>query len=393
MTTKVLVETCGSLDYGGSGAALGLTGAKSLRRTARQLKDTAIESLTLAVEIFNRPSPTARSQGVLLNLQHAFEMLFKAIVFEDRGAVCPAGSGKAHSFKTCLGMVRGLGVIDEDEAIVAATIDAHRDGVQHYGAAISEDRLYIDAASGVRLFDDVLSKTFGQALSETPEFASRMLPVATKPPREMHLLISSDVQMIRELLAPGKHRRAEARALLRTLVLAEQAARDPLAEVEQPTDSQLEAMAKRLQGDEDWSRLLPGLAKLSLRQDADATYEVKIVKSGNVPAVKLVQPGEPGAEDAVSILKYNELDRYPFYSKDLEKQTALNQYETRAMVHLLALKDDEGCFKVFPMGKLEHARFSHEALLRIRQANEEGRLDEAKLAYREHLNRKREPAT
>jgi hypothetical protein len=58
-----------------------------VKRRTRRLRTTALESLTLAVEVFNRASPTARTQGVLLSLQHAFEMLFKAIIWEDRKTI------------------------------------------------------------------------------------------------------------------------------------------------------------------------------------------------------------------------------------------------------------------------------------------------------------------
>src|SRR5262245_23656899 len=43
------------------------------------------KTLILGVEIFNRPSKPGRVEGVLLTMNHAFEMLLKAVVFE-RGA-------------------------------------------------------------------------------------------------------------------------------------------------------------------------------------------------------------------------------------------------------------------------------------------------------------------
>lgn len=361
-----------------------------MRRRTRQLKETAIESLTLAVEIFNRPSTGARTQGVLLNLQHAFEMLFKAILWEDRGTICPQRSGNAYSCKECLGMIRALGCLSEDEAVIAATIDAHRDGVQHQGAQVTEERLYIDAAAGLRLFDDLLERAFGEHLADRPEFANRMLPVTANPPRELHLLTTNDVDHIRDLLAPGKHRHAEAHAFLRTLVLSEQVAQDPTGDVEQPSEAQLETFARKLREDQDWTKLLPGLAKLALEHDEGVTYTVRIVKKGDAPGVKLVRPGEPGAEDAVSILRYNELDRYPFYAKDLQEKAGLNQYEVRALVHLLGIKTDAESYKVFEMGKQDHARYTHKALRLIRKANAAGRLSEARQAYREHLRARRE---
>jgi hypothetical protein len=164
-----------------------------MKRRTRLLKTTAMESLALAVEVFNRPSPTARTQGVLLHLQHAFEMLLKAAIWEERGRIQPKGGGHSYSLRDCLGIVRGMGLISEDEAVVAATIAGHRDAVQHQGAAVTEERLYLDAASGLRLFDDLLYRCFETRLADYPDFANRMLPIAAKPPQELHLLTGSDI--------------------------------------------------------------------------------------------------------------------------------------------------------------------------------------------------------
>lgn len=179
-----------------------------MKRRTRLLKRTSMESLTLAVEVFNRPSATARTQGVLLNLQHSFEMLLKAVVWEDRGRIQPKGGGESYSLRHCLRIARGMGKLSEDEEIVAATIAAHRDAVQHQGAAVTDERLYLDAASGLRLFDDLLHGCFSERLADHPEFANRMLPVTANPPREMHLLTSSDVQHVREPLKPPRHAEA-----------------------------------------------------------------------------------------------------------------------------------------------------------------------------------------
>jgi hypothetical protein len=52
----------------------------------------------------------------------------------------------------------------------------------------------------------------------------------------MHLLTSSDVQHVRDLLKPPRHRHAEALPLLRTLVLSEQVALDATADLTHPTN-------------------------------------------------------------------------------------------------------------------------------------------------------------
>lgn len=368
-----------------------------MKRRTRKLRTAALESLTLAVEVFNRPSPTARTAGVLLPLQHSFEMLLKAIVWEDRKTIHDSGSGHAYSFKTCLGIVRGMGHLDENEAVVAASIDAHRDVVQHQGADLTEERLYLDAASGLRLFDELLYRALGERLGNHPTFSGRMLPITANPPHELHVLTTNDIERIRGLLRPGQRRHAEANALLRTLLVSEQVANDPMGDVKQPTEPQVERFARRLQKERDWTKLLPGLAKLSLEEDEGLTYNLRIVKTGDVPGLRIVKPGEPGAEEAMTVLRYNELDRYPFYlsasaggAQNLCEHTGLKPYEVRALIHLLGIRDDDASFKVFQMGSQDHARYSHKALAAIRAARDAGRVDEAKEALRLYeLSRRR----
>ena len=127
-----------------------------------------------------------------------------------------------------------------------------------------------------------------------------------------------------------------------------------------------------MQKERDWTKLLPGLARLTLEEDEGVTHSLRIVKRGDVSPVRVVRPGEEGAEDTVSVLKYNELDRYPFYMKDLKTHTDLNMYEALDLVHLLDIKNDEGSFKSFPMGKQRHDRYSHKApkLRALREARD-----------------------
>jgi hypothetical protein len=360
-----------------------------MKRRTRLLKRTALESLTLAVEVFNRPSATARTQGVLLNLQHSFEMLLKAVVWEDRGTIQPKGGGESYSLRYCLRIVRGAGKLGEDEEIVAATIAGHRDAVQHQGAAVTDERLYLDAASGLRLFDDLLHRCFSERLADHPEFANRMLPVTANPPREMHLLTSSDVQHVRELLKPPRRRHAEALALLRTLVVSEQVALDPAADLTHPTERQLERVAKKLQQTQDWTKVLPGLARLSLAQDEGMSYSLRIVKDKSAARVRVVRRSEEGASDAVSILKVSELEYWCYYLKDLATEAGITAYEARAFVHLLGIREERECFRTFEMGKQPHARYSGRALHLIREAKAAGRIEEAKAALREHARAQR----
>jgi hypothetical protein len=55
-----------------------------MRRQAAMYLDSAVDSLTLAIELFNRPSPTARDHAVPMLLGHTFEMLLKSIIYQAR---------------------------------------------------------------------------------------------------------------------------------------------------------------------------------------------------------------------------------------------------------------------------------------------------------------------
>jgi hypothetical protein len=66
------------------------------RHVSRELRCRALESLTLARELFNRPAECFRADGVLILLHHAFEMLLKAAIYKVRGRLTPCalwGSG------------------------------------------------------------------------------------------------------------------------------------------------------------------------------------------------------------------------------------------------------------------------------------------------------------
>ena len=73
-----------------------------VRRKTALLRKTALESLTLAVELFNRPSPVARDHSVLMLTAHAFEMLLKAAIYQDRGRIGDKGSGESYSLARCI---------------------------------------------------------------------------------------------------------------------------------------------------------------------------------------------------------------------------------------------------------------------------------------------------
>lgn len=58
-----------------------------LVRDAKTLKEKAIASLKIAMATFNSYEEEGRITSVLLHLQHACEMLLKAVLVQNRAAV------------------------------------------------------------------------------------------------------------------------------------------------------------------------------------------------------------------------------------------------------------------------------------------------------------------
>ena len=84
-----------------------------LRQNTRRLKERALASLVLAIELFNRPQEMGRVEGTLILLQHALEMLLKASIWEERGTITERRGRISHTCDKCLGIARSdLGIID-----------------------------------------------------------------------------------------------------------------------------------------------------------------------------------------------------------------------------------------------------------------------------------------
>ena len=87
-------------------------------RKTRQYVGAAVESLTLAIELFNRPSPLGREHATVMMAAHAFEMLLKAVIYEQRKKVKFAGSDRrprwvssTMEIELCFSLLRMIGML------------------------------------------------------------------------------------------------------------------------------------------------------------------------------------------------------------------------------------------------------------------------------------------
>ena len=68
--------------------------------------------------MFNRPSDAGRVEGVLLFLDHAFEMLLKGILLEKTGRIRVQREKFNYGFDKCVNVCESqLSLIDSDEAV------------------------------------------------------------------------------------------------------------------------------------------------------------------------------------------------------------------------------------------------------------------------------------
>lgn len=191
-----------------------------MKREPKLLLDKACNSLLLSIELFNRPQDRGRVSGVLIHLDHAFEMLLKAAILSRGARIRERRAKETVGFDACVrrGLSDGkIKFLADEQALILQTINGLRDAAQHHILDISEGQLYVHIQSGVTLFRDLLKNVFVQELRDC--LPNRVLPISTSPPTDLASLFDVEVNEICKLLRPGRRRRIEAEARLRPLTI------------------------------------------------------------------------------------------------------------------------------------------------------------------------------
>ena len=132
-----------------------------MRREAKLLLNKACDSLLLGIEIFNRPHDRGRVSGVLIQIDHGFEMFLKAAIVHRGGKIRERDAKQTFGFDSCVrrGLSDGaIKFLTEEQALTLQTINGLRDAAQHHLLEISEDQLYLHVQAGVTLFQDLHSQ-------------------------------------------------------------------------------------------------------------------------------------------------------------------------------------------------------------------------------------------
>jgi len=305
-------------------------------------------------------------------------MLLKAAIYQERRTVHVPRSQLTYRFDKCLAIARSeLGILTEDMATTLSILDGYRDCAMHYLLDMSEEGLYLQAQAAVTIFDDVLQRAFGERVAEyLPE---RVLPISTSPPEEIHLFMDKEFSQIRDLVAPGRRRRAEAKARIRPYLIMESVLE---GKSEQPTDARVSRVIKRIKGGEDWQAIFPGVATLRLDTTGHGlSFSVRFTRQSSAAPVRIVREGEE-AGDAALVREVNLLDRYSMGLYDLADKVGLGRNKTLALVHHLGLQADAECFREFRHKSIRYKGYSPKALQRIQEALPSLNVDQIWRGYR-----------
>ncbi len=336
-----------------------------MRKEARLLFERAVDSLILAVEHFNRPWDRGRPESVLIQLDHSFEMLLKAIIRHKGARIREPRAKQTYGFDHCVRKCltdERVKCLSREQALTLQMINGLRDAAQHYLLETSEEQLYLHTQAGVTLFGDLLKQVFGQNLGN--HLPQRVLPVSTHPPQDLLAMVADEAGEIVKLLKPGGRRRMEARARLRPLAIMEASVS---GEPSQPGDADLERTLRRLEAAQTIEDVFPGLT--GLRFDAEGsglTFNLRIMTKGDGVPIRLVKEGEPGAA-VVAVKRVNELDYYSLGLHDLAGKCELSPPKVLVVVRHLGIQNDEEYFKVLKVGKQTFKRYSPKALDRLKK--------------------------
>ncbi len=213
-------------------------------------------------------------------------------------------------------------MLSKDERSALSILDAHRDTAVHYYQDVSEDLLYLQSQSAVTLFDDILNKSFGVKLADfIPE---RVLPVSTRPPKDIQLLIDSELNQVDDLLGAGNRRGIQASARLRSIMALATASRD---DAERVTEGELRRAVQRRRKGEDWKVIFPEIGQLRLDTEGEGMpFSLRIRKEG-MP-VRLAGEGE----DALIIRDRDWFDKFNLSLDDVAKK--LKKRNQKQSIHV-----------------------------------------------------------
>lgn len=315
--------------------------AVKVKRRTHKFKKAGIESLCIAIELFNRPSQVGRDQSVILMLAHSFEMLLKAIIFQRRGTIRDRGDQYTYGFGRCINLAHSeMRLLETVDLPMLWAIKQDRNAAAHDTVAFSEDMLWLHVRSGVTIFGKLLSAAFNEDLPTV--IPSRVIPVSALPPTDARAAIEREMQDISSMLKPGLRQGEDARARVRPLLALDGAV---TGREEAPTEVELDRAIAAFRRGKNWEGVFPGLTTLEIApKPGGGVQEVslRISKAREGPAVRLAKPGEETG--ALLYRKSDPFDEYGIKLSEFGKKLGASQSDGYALTWYLNLKGDPGAY-------------------------------------------------
>jgi hypothetical protein len=331
-----------------------------LMRDARTLKTKSIESLRAAMTSFNSYDDAGRVTMVLMYLQHACEMMLKAVLVQRKIKVFDKVTGRSISFDKCLSICQAHHQLTADEAGIMRAIDALRNEAQHWFVFVSEDLLYLQTRALITSFDAYFGRMLDHSLSD--HIPSRVLPISTMPPGDFEFLVDKEFTLVNELLQPGRRARDEARARIRSMLAMEAIVTDEVAISERDVDR----IEKAMRGGAEFYAVFPRLATVGTMTEGEGvSLVVHFTKKQGAP-VRYVGGDDPA--DAAAVREVDLRKKFHMQPTKLAASIGLSMPRAKVLRAHLGIDQDVTCYHVFEFGPQKYPCFSDNALRRIQGA-------------------------
>jgi len=309
---------------------------------------------------FNSYDDDGRVTMVLMHLQHACEMLLKAVLVQKRAKVFDKGTGRSIGFERCLGLCQAHYGLTNDEAGIMRAIDALRDAAQHWFVFVSEDLLYLQTRALITSFDAYLKRLLDDTLAN--QIPPRVLPISTMPTGDFEFLVDREFTLVAELLKPGRRARDEARARIRTMLAMEAIVTD---EVE-ISERDIDRIEKAMRGGVEFSAVFPRLAMVGTTTEGEGVnLIVHFTKKQGAP-VQYVSGDDPSAAAAVREVDLRK--KFHMQASPLAQAVGLTTPKAKVLRTHLGIDDDPTCAHLFEFGSTKILCFSDNALRKMKEA-------------------------
>nr|WP_271953713.1 hypothetical protein [Pseudomonas aeruginosa] len=313
------------------------------------------------MEAFNNHDDDGRPETVLLMLQHASEMLTKALLVQKGQSVFDKEKGTSIGIEKALNIAQSQGWISAAQAGAVRVIDAMRDQAQHWMIVVPEDTLYINARALITVLDEVLTEHFGDTLADN--LPVRVLPLSTQALPDFLMLVNREYAQIRELLAPGRRARDEARGRITALLAMEAHVSEEVA----VSKRDLDRIEEAIKGNTPVEQIFPRLMTLATNVEGEGpTIRVRITRAADAPAVRFVSGDDP--EGAAAIREVDLQKKYHWSPSALAEKLGLTINKAKAVRDFLHIDEDPANVMVFEFGSQKHPRYSDNALRALREA-------------------------